>query len=63
MDPATRKVARQLGEVERDEGLAEDHQWPRPEDRRATHPERDGLVGEGARRHTDVAERNGEVRE
>ena len=58
-----REVARELGEVQRDERLAEDDERPRPEERRAAdaEPERDERERPG--RDADVAERDREVRQ
>ena len=63
MEPATGKWLDEFGEVEGHEGLAQDDERPGPEDRDAADTEGDGLVGERAGRHADVAERHREDRQ
>ena len=61
--PRDREVARQLGEDERHEQLADDDDRPRPEERRATEPDADAEVAERPGRNADEAERDREVRQ
>src|SRR5260370_849768 len=55
------EVGGELGEVERDDELAEGNQWPAPEKSRAAKSESQKVQGEDARRRRDVGKGDGEA--